>query len=184
MYWAKATAPDGTTYIGIITGNDARQVHYWLNVDGSQPNTYNIQGIAVISIPPGNISVESVWGTGNLSLNKFRTLPVGNEPSVWVRKVKLHVNSMTSFMVDRWMSGAPQFIFFPGINRYPPNLRRSLPATLTQVSQLRTPTFNNRASFRNNNNGNGDSGGHNNNRGNNRGTNNRGNKRNRDEEAA
>ena len=188
MYWAKATAPDGTTYIGIVSGNDARQVHCWLNIDGSQPNTYNIQGIAVISIPPGNTAVESVWGTARLSLNKYLTVPSENQPSVWVRKVKLHVNSLTSFMVDRWMSGSPQFIFFPGINRYPQHLNRCLPATLTQVSQLRTPTFNNRASFHNNNNGNEGSGGHGNNnrgnRGNNNKGNNRGNKRNRDEGAA
>ena len=131
MFWAKAAAPDGTTYIGIVSDSDARKVHHWLNIDDSQPDCIELPSIAVISTPPGEVSVESTWGAGNLILSKY----ISN--GVWIRTVSLDINSGAPFMVDRWISGLPQFIFFPGINRYPQHLRRCLPATLTQVSQIR-----------------------------------------------
>lgn len=131
MFWATATAPDGTTYIGIVSDSNARQVHRWNTIDSSHPDYIELVNIAVISIPTGGHSVESLWGTGILKLSKFTI------DDVMTREVSLDINSGAPFLVDSWISGYPQFIFFPGINRYPDQLRRCLPATLTQVSQLR-----------------------------------------------
>ena len=152
MFWVKATAPDGTIYIGIVGDLNAGQVHRWLHINSSLPDLVEILSIPVISIPPGGISIDSIWGTGNLILQKTV------HENVYTRDVTLDVNSGVPFMVDRWISGSPQFIFFPGINRhrYPPELRVRLPATLTQVGLLRDVRGDN--TFRGGNNNSGETG--------------------------
>ena len=131
MFWAIARAPDGTTYTGIISEDLARKTHFWLNIDDSQPDLIELSNIPVIATPHGGNSVESVWGQGNLHLLKT------NNNGLYNREISLEINSGAPFMVDSWISGSPQLIFFPGIRRYPDVLRGRFPATLTQVSQLR-----------------------------------------------
>ena len=134
MFWVKAVTVDGTTYIGIVTDLNARLVHRWLYINTNQPDSVMIHNITVVAIPAGDYSVESTWGTGNLILHRFY------QDDVYTWTVNLDINSAVPFMVDRWVSGCPQLIFFPGINRYryPPALRVRLPATLTQVGLIRT----------------------------------------------
>ena len=132
MFWVTAKAPDGTTYTGIISEDSARKVHFWLNVNDSQPDLVELRGIPVIATPAhGGNSVESIWGRGNLHLLKTNTNGLYN------RDVSLEIIPGAPFMVDSWISGTPQLIFFPGIRRYPGSLTGHFPATLTQVSQLR-----------------------------------------------
>ena len=65
MYWTRAVAPDGTTYIGFIHDSNAREIHRWLNIDSSLPDYVDINDIAVLATPPGVGNIESFWSRGN-----------------------------------------------------------------------------------------------------------------------
>ena len=139
-YWVLARDDEGRTFVGTLTGQAGRQVHRWLQIDGSEPHRLFFEEIPVICftlVADGPVATDPYWGKARLSLYKhwvtYRSVVHHYE-----RTVRLHVSQGPLYMAHSWsQQGQPQLISFPGSTSFPAAYRRCLPATLIQAGVCR-----------------------------------------------